>query len=152
MTVFTNSIINSTTLLHCYESCNTQPNDISKEKGLRDLNEGTPIRFEIENKILLLMFCLKSPQSSRQSVGFLNIKPEFEPQARNQNKMQKVFLRRFSLSRFLATTLRANKIAMKSFSKNLSFEVDLKLQIPPLIYKINTHNISGVRNQVNNPD
>ena len=44
------------------------------------------------------------------------------------------------------------KIAMKSFSKNLSFEVDFKLQVPPLMYKINTHNISGVRNEVNNPD
>ena len=43
---------------------------------------------------------------------------------------------------------------MKSFSKNPSFGVDFKLQVPPLMYsyKINTHNISGVRNQVNNPD
>ena len=45
-----------------------------------------------------------------------------------------------------------NKIAMKSFSKNQSFGVDFKLQVPLLMYKINTHIISGVRNQVNNPD
>ena len=45
-----------------------------------------------------------------------------------------------------------NKIAIKSFSKNLSFEVGFKLQVPPLMYKINAHNISGVRNQVNNPN
>ena len=32
-----------------------------------------------------------------------------------------------SLSRFLAKILRVNKIAMKSFSKNLSFVVDFKL-------------------------
>ena len=49
-------------------------------------------------------------------------------------------------------TLRINKIAMKTFSKNLSFGVNFKLQVPPLMYKLNTHNISGVRNQVNNSD
>ena len=32
-----------------------------------------------------------------------------------------------ALSRFLAKTLRVNKIAMKSFSKNLSFGIDFKL-------------------------
>ena len=95
----------------------------------------------------------KSPWSSRQYVGLLDEKPGFESQARHQNEIRKVFLRRFPLSRFLAKTLRVNKIAMKSFSKYLSFGVDFKLQVPPLMYKkINTHNISGVRNQVNNPD
>ena len=72
----------------------------------------------------------------------------FEPQARHQNKIQKVFL----LSRFLAKILKVNKIAVKSFLKNLSFGVDFKLQIPPLMYKINKHNISDVRNQVNEHD
>ena len=57
----------------------------------------------------------------------VNEKPGFEPQPRHQNKIRKVFLRRFPLSRFLAKTLRVNKIAMKSFSKNLSFGVDFKL-------------------------
>ena len=77
--------------------------------------------------------------------------PGFEPQARHQNKIRKIFLLRFSPSTFLAKTLRVNKIAMKSLSKNLQFGVDFKLQVPPLIYKINKNNISGVRNQVKNP-
>ena len=70
---------------------------------------------------------LKLPWFSRQCVGLLDIKPGFEPQARHQNKIQKVCLRRFPLSRFLAKTLRINKIAMNSFSQNLSFGVDFKL-------------------------
>ena len=39
------------------------------------------------------------------------------------------------------------KIATKSFpkKKELLFEVDFKLVVPPLMYTINTHNISGVR-------
>ena len=56
----------------------------------------------------------------------LDEKPGFESQERQQNEIRKVFLRRFALSRFLAKTLRVNKIAMKSFSKNLSFGVDFK--------------------------
>ena len=47
----------------------------------------------------------QSSWSSRQCVGLLDIKPGFELQARHQNKIQKVFLRRFSLSRFVAKTL-----------------------------------------------
>ena len=31
-------------------------------------------------------------------------------------------------------------------------EGDFKLQVQPIIYKINTHNISGVRNEINNTD
>ena len=42
-------------------------------------------------------------------------------------KIRKVFLRRFPLSRFLAEILRVTEIAMKSFSKNLSFGADFKL-------------------------
>ena len=53
--------------------------------------------------------------------------------------------RRHPLSRFLAKTLKVNKIPMKSFSKNLLFGIDFKLLIPPLIYKINSHSISGMR-------
>ena len=94
----------------------------------------------------------KSPQYSRYCVGLLDVKPEFEPQARHQNEVQKIFLQRFPLSRYVAKTLRVNKISMKSFSKILSFGVDFKLQVPPLIYKIRTHNISGVGKKVNNPD
>ena len=33
---------------------------------------------------------------------------------------------------------------MKKFLKDLSFEIGVKLQVPPLTYKINTHNMSGV--------
>ena len=43
-------------------------------------------------------------------------------------------------------TLRVNKIAMKSFPTDLSFGVDFKLKIPPLMCKVNTNNISGGRN------
>ena len=59
--------------------------------------------------------------------SLLDEKPVFESQARHQNEIRKVFLWRFPFSRFLAKTLRVNKIAMKSFSKNLSFGVDFKL-------------------------
>ena len=50
----------------------------------------------------------------------------------------------FLSARFLAKTLRVNKPAMKKFPKNLSFGVDVKLQVPPLTYKINAYNMSGV--------
>ena len=62
-----------------------------------------------------------------QSVGLLDVKPGFGPQARHQNEIRKIFLRRLPLSRFLSKTLNVNKIATKSFSKNLSFGVDFKL-------------------------
>ena len=74
--------------------------------------------------------------------GLLDEKPAFEPQVRHRNKIRKLF----PLSRFLAKTLRANKIALKISQKNLSFGIDFKLYVPPLMYKINAHNISGVRN------
>ena len=45
--------------------------------------------------------------------GLLDVKPGFKPQAIRQNKIKKVFLRRF-----LAKTLRVNKFATKSFPKN----------------------------------
>ena len=69
----------------------------------------------------------------------------------NVTKYEKIFIRRLTFSRFLAKTLRVIKTAMESFSKKLS-DSDFKLQVLPLIYKISTHNVSGVRNQVNNPD
>ena len=48
----------------------------------------------------------------------------------------------FPLSRFLAKILSVkNKIAMKKFLEKLSFGVDVK---PPLMYKINAHNVNGV--------
>ena len=63
-----------------------------------------------------------------------------------KTKYEKYFFGDFlPLSRFLAKTLKVNKISMKNFS-NLSFGVDFELQVPPLMYRINAHNISGVRN------
>ena len=43
------------------------------------------------------------------SVFVCDVNVGFDPQARHQNKIQKVFLRRIPLSRFLAKTLRVNK-------------------------------------------
>ena len=48
----------------------------------------------------------------------------------------KEFLRLLPLSRFLAKTLTSQKSVVQSRLK--------KLQLPPLIYKINTHNQSTV--------
>ena len=48
-----------------------------------------------------------------------------------------------------AETVGINKIAMKSFAKDLSFGVDFKPYVSPLCIKINTQNISGVRNYLN---
>ena len=44
-----------------------------------------------------------------------------------KNEIWKIFLRRLPLNRFLAKTLRLNKIAMKKFLKNLSFGINVKL-------------------------
>ena len=60
---------------------------------------------------------VKSPWSSRQCVGLLDEQPGFEFQARHQNEIRKVFLRRFPLSRFLAKTLRVNKNCHEKFLK-----------------------------------
>ena len=54
------------------------------------------------------------------------------PGQTSKRNMKKLFLRRFPLNRLLAKTLTVNKPAMKKFLKNLS-------------YKINAHNMSGVR-------
>ena len=62
-----------------------------------------------------------------KSLQLLDVKPGFEPKARHQNKIQKLFLRRFSLSRFLAKTLRVNKSCHEMFLKKLSFGMDFKL-------------------------
>ena len=37
--------------------------------------------------------------------------------------------------------------AMKKFLKNLSFGVEVKLYVPPLMYTINAYNMSDVRSQ-----
>ena len=86
----------------------------------------------------------KWPWSSRQCVGLLNENPGFEPQARYQNKIRKVFLRRFPLSRFLLKNLRVIKMPWKVSQKIYRSESTLYRRLRGLY--INTHNISGVRN------
>ena len=77
----------------------------------------------------------QSPKSSKYCVGLLDVKPVFELEARHQNKIQKVFLRLISAQQISGKNSESKlKTAMKSFSKM------------PLMYKINTHNISGLRN------
>ena len=51
---------------------------------------------------------LKSPWLSRQCVSLLDEKPGFESQAKHQNRILKVFLQRFPLSRFLAKNSESN--------------------------------------------
>ena len=53
----------------------------------------------------------------KMDVGLLGVKPGFDSQARHQNQIQKVFLRRFPLSRFLAKTLRVNQNWREKFHK-----------------------------------
>ena len=65
--------------------------------------------------------------SQNSTTSVVDDKPGFNSQARHQNEIQKILLRRVPLSRLLAKTLRVNKIAMKSLLKNLSFGVDFKL-------------------------
>ena len=72
----------------------------------------TVIYYKIVERSLLLAVMISS-----LCVGLSEEKPGFEPQGRHNNKIRKEFRRRFSLNRFLAKTLRVNKIAMKSFSK-----------------------------------
>ena len=97
----------------------------------------------------IINYYWKSPSSSMQYVGLLGVKPGFEPQARHQNNMQKVFLRRFPLCRFQAQTLRVNKIAMKSFLKICLSASTLNYRSRHLCIQIYTH---GMRNWVNNLD
>ena len=85
---------------------------VSKMQPLRSME--TPIV-----PIFVFVPTLKSPLSSRRSVGLLDVKPGFQLQASHQNETQKIFLRRFPLSRFLATTLRVNKNRNEKFLKNL---------------------------------
>ena len=69
-----------------------------------------------------------------------------QPQYGQLKENMKTFLRRLPLSRFLAKTLRVNRIAMQNLLNNMSFEVDFKLYVAALMYKMNINNISGLRN------
>ena len=75
---------------------------------------------------------LKSPWSSMQCVGLLDAKDWVRIPCQS-SKMQQNF--------------ESKKPALKKFLKNLSFGVDIELQVPPFTYKIKAHNMSGVRSQ-----
>ena len=60
------------------------------------------------------------------AVSWSMVQTQAQPSSAKR-KIKKIFLRQLTLSRYLAKTLRVKKIAMKSFSKNLSFEVDFEL-------------------------
>ena len=97
---------------------------ISLQKTGSDLKHATSIkRLRINQQ---KRCCLKSLQSSIQCVGLLHVKPWCESQTLKKN-IKKSFSTISPLNRLLA--------------KNLQ-----KLD------KINTQNMSGMRNQVNNPD
>ena len=70
-----------------------------------------------------------SKKTRSRRVCLLDEKPGFKPQARHQNEIRKVFLRRFPL----AKTLRVNKIATKSFSKKSVVQSRL-LTVGPATY------------------
>ena len=98
-------------------------------------NKSEPSMYEILELTLHSTRCVYNVQhknSKKKSIVFkditliLSLVIICSSQARHQNEIRKVFLRRFPLSRFLAKSLRVNKIAMKSFS-NLSFGIDFKL-------------------------
>ena len=77
-----------------------------------------PIAKIIESNNIPFLIATISCRSVVGSVlGLLDVKSAFEPQARCQNKIQKIFPRLLPLRRFLAKTLIVNKIAMKSFLK-----------------------------------
>ena len=60
----------------------------------------------------------------------------FKSLVRQQSEdIKKLFFARIPLNRFLAKALRVNKITMAKFLKHMSFKVDFKMQIPPLICK-----------------
>ena len=58
---------------------------------------------------------------------------------------KKIYISALSSQQISEKTLRLNKSTMKKFLKNLSFRVDIKPYVLPLIYTINTDNMSFVR-------
>ena len=94
---------------------------------------------------LFIPFALKSPQSSRQCVGILDVRSEFVSEFRH----------------FLAETLRLNKICHEKETHSpalpcflygrvnslMNFLEGECVQVKPLTYKINAHNMSEVRSQ-----
>ena len=60
--------------------------------------------------------------------------------------MKKMKYENYFFGTFLSQQI-SGKNFEKKFLKSLSFEVSVKLQVPLLAYKINAHNMSGVRSQ-----
>ena len=82
-------------------------------------------------------------------VDLLDVRPGFKPQVRllQQNEIRKhISQATCSQQTYRKSSERKNKIFMKKFHKNLLLGVDFKLQIPPVMYTIKAHNISGLRN------
>ena len=78
------------------------------------------------------MICsLKLPEF--RNVCSLNLRSRFKPHGSTN------FWQKLSASTYT--------IAIKNVSKNLSFGMDFKLQLPALTYKINALNISGIRSK-----
>ena len=97
---------------------------------------------------MFINFFQKSPQFNRYCGDLLDLKPGIVSMVRHQNEIgKKIFLQRFLLTRFLAKALSVNKICHEKVSqKNLSFGVNIKLEVEALTYKIITHNMHDVRN------
>ena len=76
-----------------------QYNDEHRSKAMKNSTFKDLIVFSC---LWLSQFFFKSPWSSRYCVGLLDAKSGFEYQARHKSQIQKGFLRRFPLSRFLA--------------------------------------------------
>ena len=86
--------------------------------------------------------------TGRQCVKLLDERLRFKPQFRYQNAICKNISSATSSQQISSKNSESKqKIAMKSFYKNLSFGDDLKLQVRPFTYKINAHNMSDVCSQ-----
>ena len=121
----------------------------ARKKFLKNLSFGVDVKLQVPpltykiNAHVCIYVCWLIRRLSQGSSPRPNIK----------TKYKKYFFSAISFQQISGkNSVKVNKIAMKSFSKNISLGVDYKLQVPPLMYKINKHNVSGVRNQVNNPD
>ena len=82
-----------------------------------DLDRGLTFNMTIHHQTSTGASGIKRSIKNSYCVGLLDIKPGFVSQVRYQNEifLQKIFLRRFSVNKFLAKTLRVNKPAIKKF-------------------------------------
>ena len=76
-------------------------------------------------------------------IGLLDVSPNSRSDISNKMTFKKIYFQRLPLSKFQAKTL--SKFNCKeNFLKNLWIGIKFKLQVAPLMSKINKHNISGV--------